>query len=62
MIFRTANRHLENTEISQALLKYVEMLNIMDESLAPPFKDFHLCQQGIRRCMIEVGNRFILES
>lgn len=62
MIFRTANRLLETYETSKALLKYLEMLKIMDETLAPPFRDYHLCQQGVRRCMLEFGNRYFTKN
>lgn len=57
MLFKTANRLLETGESNKALIKYIEMLLIMDETLAPPFTDYHLCQQGIRRCMLELGNK-----
>lgn len=57
MLFKTANRLLETGEGNKAVNKYIEMLLIMDETLAPPFTDYHLCQQGIRRCMLEMGNK-----
>lgn len=57
MIFKTATRLHESGDIKNALSKYVENLDLMDQSLVPPFKSYHLTQQGIRRCIIEFGNK-----
>lgn len=59
-IFKTATRIHESGNYQEALLKYVEMVNILDQSLVPPFRDYHLCQQGIRRCLLEYGNKYIM--
>lgn len=57
MIFKMATRLHEAGEIKNALAKYVENLDLMDQSLVPPFRSYHLTQQGIRRCIIEFGNK-----
>lgn len=57
MIFKTATRLHEAGDFKNALSKYVENLDIMDQSLVPPFRSYHLTQQGIRRCIIEFGNK-----
>jgi SET and MYND domain-containing protein 4 len=60
MIFKTATRLHESGDIQNALSKYVENLDILDQSLAPPFRSYHLTQQGIRRCILEFGNKINL--
>ena len=61
-LFRFATRSHENGEIENALSKYVEMINLLDQFLVPPYRDFHLCQQGIRNCLLEFGNHFTKNS
>ncbi|XP_046740087.1 SET and MYND domain-containing protein 4-like isoform X2 [Diprion similis] len=55
-IFKTASRHLENGEHEKALKGYFEILKLLDENLAPPLRDYHLCQQGVRLCLLAIGN------
>ncbi|XP_055597177.1 SET and MYND domain-containing protein 4 [Uranotaenia lowii] len=59
MLFKMATKLHANGEYEPALYKYVEMMNIMEEVLVPPYRDFHLCQQGLRACMLEFGNRSV---
>uniref|UniRef100_A0A182NUN6 MYND-type domain-containing protein n=1 Tax=Anopheles dirus TaxID=7168 RepID=A0A182NUN6_9DIPT len=58
MLFKTATRLHTAGEYEAALRKYVEMMETMSEVLVPPYRDYHLCQQGLRACMLEFGNRF----
>ncbi|XP_049549164.1 SET and MYND domain-containing protein 4 [Anopheles darlingi] len=58
MLFQTATRLHSAGEYEAALMKYVEMMAIMSEVLVPPYRDYHLCQQGLRACILEFGNRF----
>lgn len=60
-MFKTATRLMEE-EVRQALDKYIEILLLLDNTLAPPFKDFHLCQQAIRHCMLSFGNTSIVSE
>lgn len=60
MLFRTATRLHEAGDTKNALSKYVEMLDILYQSLVPPFRTFHLTQQGIKRCIMEFGNKIYL--
>ena len=57
ILFKTATRLHETNDYKGALAKYMEMVNLLDLSLAPPFRDFHLAQQGVRRCILETGNK-----
>lgn len=56
----TAGRLLDNGEVDPALRKYITILQKMHETCVPPFKDYILCQQKIRDCLLEYGNRYIL--
>ncbi|XP_003487532.1 SET and MYND domain-containing protein 4 [Bombus impatiens] len=55
-IFRTASRNLEEGKHQEALKSYLEILKLLDETLALPIRDYHLCQQGVRLCMLPLGN------
>ncbi|KAK0179502.1 hypothetical protein PV327_005248 [Microctonus hyperodae] len=55
-LFKIASAHLEEGENSDALKTYLKILKILDETLALPIKDYHLCQQGIRLTILVLGN------
>ncbi|XP_052868960.1 SET and MYND domain-containing protein 4 [Anopheles cruzii] len=57
-LFQTATKLHTAGEYEAALRKYVEMMVLMSEVLVPPYRDYHLCQQGLRACMLEFGNRY----
>lgn len=57
VLFRLANSLLDGGKTEQALNKFVEMFVIMDETVAMPFKEFYLCQQGIKQCLLELGKK-----
>lgn len=57
ILFKTATRMHENGDYRNALTKYVENLDLMDQTLVPPFRSYHLTQQGIKRCIMEFGNK-----
>ncbi|XP_075232521.1 protein-lysine N-methyltransferase SMYD4-like [Lycorma delicatula] len=56
-MFRVAHSFMIEGDINKALIKFIELLQMLDETLAPPFKDFHLCQQAARICMLTFGNK-----
>ncbi|GLG99499.1 SET and MYND domain-containing protein 4 [Gryllus bimaculatus] len=57
-LFKTAKNLLAKKDVLNALKTFCDLLTRLDETLAPPFRDYHLCQQGIRRCMLYLGNHF----
>lgn len=59
-LFKVASRHLEDGEHEQALKTYLNILTLLDEHLALPIRDYHLCQQGVRLCMLTLGNTAII--
>lgn len=56
MLFRVASTNLEEGRNEQALKAYLEILKLLDETLALPTKDYHVCQQGVRLCSLALGN------
>ena len=60
ILMTSAGRLLDNGEVDAALRKYITILEKMHETCVPPFKDYILCQQKIRDCLLEYGNRYIL--
>lgn len=52
--------YMEKGDYVKALEKFVDELKTYDSTLAPPFKDYHLCQQNIRRSLLTFGNVSII--
>ncbi|XP_062551123.1 SET and MYND domain-containing protein 4-like isoform X2 [Armigeres subalbatus] len=57
--YNEAVRFCSQGQYELALSKYASVMNSLDELLVHPFMEYHFCQQGIRRCSLELGNRFI---
>ncbi|XP_008202496.1 SET and MYND domain-containing protein 4 [Nasonia vitripennis] len=55
-IYKSARKNLELGHHDDALKSFLEILKILDETLALPMRDYHLCQQGVRQCMLACGN------
>lgn len=55
-MFEIAKNLFNEDKIDLALKMYLKLLDKMNKYLAPPYADFHICQQGIRRCFLESGN------
>ncbi|KAF7997983.1 hypothetical protein HCN44_009381 [Aphidius gifuensis] len=55
-LFKIASGHIENGNHADALNNYIEILKLLDETLALPIKDYHICQQGIKLCLLPLGN------
>ncbi|XP_011498185.1 PREDICTED: SET and MYND domain-containing protein 4 [Ceratosolen solmsi marchali] len=56
MLYKMATNNIKSGNHKDALNQYLKILNILDETLALPMKDYHICQQGIRQCMLALGN------
>ena len=59
-LYKNASKNAEVGKHKEALKSYLEILKILDETLALPQKDYHLCQQGVRQCMLALGNSSIV--
>ncbi|XP_055596096.1 SET and MYND domain-containing protein 4-like [Uranotaenia lowii] len=57
--YQAANNLLDQGEYDKALAKYSAIMTSLDEVLVQPYREYYLCQQGIRRCTIEMGNKYI---
>lgn len=55
-LFKVASMNLEAGKHQEALKAYLEILKLLDETLALPITDYHHCQQGVRLCMLTLGN------
>ncbi|XP_014485617.1 PREDICTED: SET and MYND domain-containing protein 4-like [Dinoponera quadriceps] len=56
-LFKVASTNLEESRNEQALKAYLEILKLLDETLALPIRDYHICQQGVRLCVLALGNK-----
>ncbi len=59
-LYKTGTKYSEAGKHQEALKSYLTTLNILDETLALPMRDYHLCQQGVRLCMLALGNSSII--
>nr|XP_040232259.2 SET and MYND domain-containing protein 4-like [Anopheles coluzzii] len=57
--FNEANHLYQVGMYEQALAKYAAIMLIMDEVLVPPYRDYHMCQQGMRRCCLDMGSCYV---
>ena len=55
-LFKVASTNLEEGRNEHALKAYLEILKLLDETLALPIRDYHICQQGVRLCSLALGN------
>lgn len=57
MLEKSGKRLYSEGKFAEALAKYLEMIDILDDVMAPPFQDYCRCQQAIKDCFLEFGNR-----
>uniref|UniRef100_A0A182JZM9 SET domain-containing protein n=1 Tax=Anopheles christyi TaxID=43041 RepID=A0A182JZM9_9DIPT len=57
--FNEANHLYQMGMYEQAMAKYAAIMMIMDEVLIPPYRDYHMCQQGMRRCCLDLGSCYV---
>lgn len=58
---KTAKRLYKEGKTVDALKKYYEMMTIFDSVIAPPFQDYCKCQQAIKECLLEFGNKITVD-
>lgn len=61
IIEKTAKRLYKEGKYDESLKKYIEMMKIFEEVIAPPFQDYCKCQQSIKECLLEYGNRIQID-
>uniref|UniRef100_A0A146LER3 Protein-lysine N-methyltransferase SMYD4 n=1 Tax=Lygus hesperus TaxID=30085 RepID=A0A146LER3_LYGHE len=55
-LFLLGESFLQAGEILKALRKFLELQTLLSNTLVPPFRDFYLCQQNVRNCIVALGN------
>ncbi|BES93949.1 set and mynd domain-containing protein [Nesidiocoris tenuis] len=55
-LFRLGESYLKSGDIAKALEKFLELQSLLSDTLVPPFRDFYLCQQNVRNCLMALGN------
>ncbi|XP_011269215.2 SET and MYND domain-containing protein 4 isoform X1 [Camponotus floridanus] len=55
-LFKVASMNLEEGKNELALKANLDILKLLDETLALPIRDYHICQQGVRLCALALGN------
>ncbi|SPP73851.1 blast:SET and MYND domain-containing protein 4 [Drosophila guanche] len=61
MMTRTGKRLYETGEYAKALQKFIDLIRIMYDVLAPPFPDFCESQQHLKDCFLNLGNVYNLD-
>jgi len=55
-MLRLAQASLSEGNAAEALERFLAVLNLLAANLVAPFRDWSLCQQQIRTCMVALGN------
>lgn len=58
---KTAKRLAAEGRTDDALKKYYEMMRIFDTEMVAPFQDYCKCQQAIKECLLEYGNKIQID-
>uniref|UniRef100_A0A182T5V4 SET domain-containing protein n=1 Tax=Anopheles maculatus TaxID=74869 RepID=A0A182T5V4_9DIPT len=57
--FNEASHLYQVGMFEHALSKYAAIMLLLDEVLVPPYRDYHMCQQGMRRCCLDLGSCYV---
>ncbi|KAE9534752.1 hypothetical protein AGLY_008044 [Aphis glycines] len=55
--YSVAKRLMDKHNYEKALAEFMALLSLLHKHMVPPFRDYHLCQQAIRQCMLTFGNK-----
>jgi len=55
--YKKALEFLEAGEEDTGLEMLLQNLSLLDSYLMPPFRDYHLCQEHVRKCLLNLGNK-----
>lgn len=56
MAYRLGSAAMAEGKYGEAFKKFVEVLQLYDGTLAPPYRSYYDCVQELRRCMLALGN------
>lgn len=48
---------MDNGDYQKALPKFLSLLTLLNKHLVPPFKDYHLCQEAAKKCILALENK-----
>lgn len=57
--FTEGQQFFDRGNVKKALATFLELLQLLHDILAPPFKGYILCQQAIKTCFLHLGNKFV---
>ncbi len=55
--FNQAMEFLDKGRLETASGILLENMQLFDSILLPPFRDYHWCQEGLRKCYLPLGNK-----
>ncbi|VVC29601.1 Tetratricopeptide repeat,Tetratricopeptide repeat-containing domain,Tetratricopeptide-like helical [Cinara cedri] len=55
--YKAAKGLMDKHNYKKALKEFMALLSLLHKHLVPPFRDYHLCQQAIRECILSFGNK-----
>lgn len=56
--YMAAKQLMDKHDYEKALTEFMALISLLHKHMVPPFKDYHLCQQAIGRCILSLGNQF----
>jgi DNA-directed RNA polymerase subunit RPC12/RpoP len=55
--YKKALEFLDSGDEETGLGILLQNIALLDTYLMPPFRDFHLCQEHVRKCLLNLGNK-----
>lgn len=59
-MLKIAQSFFSDGNLSDALDRFLKILHLFEETLMPPFKDYALCQDHIRMCLVALGEDVVI--
>lgn len=59
-MLKIAQSFFSEGNLADALDRFLKVLNLLEETLMPPFKDYALCQDNIRMCLVALGEDVVV--
>lgn len=53
---------MEINQIQHAIPIFLRLLQLLEEILVPPFKDYYVCQEKLRTCFLMMGNYIMTKT
>lgn len=59
---KIAQSFLAEGKLVDALDRFLKILKLLEETLVPPFKDYALCQDKVRMCLVALGEDIVISG